>query len=62
MSIRVDTMKYEASHGHKPATKQAGAWAFQLDTNPEPMIVRSRYLAALRIAKIYAKYSVTVLP
>lgn len=65
MAIRIDTNKYEWSHGHKPRQPRgegAGAWAFQIDTNPEPVFIRGTYNEAVRAAKKQAQYSITVLP
>ena len=44
--IRVDTLQYEASHGHKPRQARAykvSPWAFQLDVNPTPVFITASY-------------------
>jgi hypothetical protein len=63
--IRVDTRKYEASHGHKPRQPRGAKtslWVFQIDQDPEPRYLRMGYKAALAQAKAWAVASVTVNP
>lgn len=63
--IRVATIKYEASHGHKPRQPRQYAvspWAFQIDQDPTPVFITACYMDAVRQAKKQAQYSITVLP
>lgn len=63
--IRVDTLKYEASHGRKPRQSrdyQASPWAFQIDVETTPVFITASYKDALKQAKAMAQCSVTVLP
>lgn len=64
--ISVDTLKYEASHGHKPRQpygQPASTWAFTVDGHHDQVVwIRGKYSEALKQAKKQAQYSVTVLP
>jgi hypothetical protein len=63
--IRIDTLKYEASHGHTPRQSrgyQVSPWAFQLDMSTTPVFITASYKDALKQAKAMAQCSVTVLP
>jgi len=63
--IRVDTLKYEASHGRKPRQSreyQASPWAFQIDLSTTPVFITASYTVALKAAKALAQDRVTVLP
>jgi hypothetical protein len=63
--IRVSTLKYEASHGHKPRQPRGysvSPWAFQIDQHPTPVFITASYKDALNKAKQRARWSVVVLP
>jgi hypothetical protein len=63
--IRVNTLRYEATHGHKPRQPHGASvspWAFQIDQAPEPVIITASYKDALKKAKSRARWSVVVLP
>ena len=63
--IRVDTLQYQASHGHKPRQPRGASvspWAFQIDQQPVPVIITASYKDALKKAKGRARWSVVVLP
>jgi hypothetical protein len=63
--IRVDTLKYEASHGHKPRQPRGYAvspWAFAIDQDPTPVWITASSKDALKKAKQRARWSVVVLP
>jgi hypothetical protein len=63
--IRVDTLRYEATHGHKPRQphgSSVSAWAFLIDQAPEPVIITASYKDALKKAKSRARWAVVVLP
>jgi hypothetical protein len=63
--IRVDTRKYEASHGHTPRQPRGASvspWAFEIDQHPEPIVITASYKDALKHAKSRARWCVVVLP
>ena len=63
--VRVVTLQYEATHGHKSRQPRGHAtwpWAFQIDLHPTPVIITASYKDALRKAKSQAKFCVTVWP
>lgn len=65
MAVRIDTIKYQASHGQKPRQPYgmgAGRWAFQIDMDTTPVFIRGTYQEAVKQAKSQAQYSITVLP
>jgi hypothetical protein len=69
MTIQVNTRTYEASHGHTPrqpwgeyAQDRRLSWAFRIDRNEAPVVIRGTYQEAVTQAKQQAKCSITVLP
>jgi hypothetical protein len=63
--IRVNTLRYEATHGHKPRQPHGASmspWAFVIDQQPVPVIITASYKDALKKAKSRARWSVVVLP
>ena len=63
--VKVDTSRYELSHGRKPRQARwegIGAWAFQIDTDEDPVLIYANYHDALKQAKHLAQHIVTVLP
>ena len=63
--IRVSTLKYEASHGHQPRQPRGmsvSLWAFEIDQDPQPVVITASYKDALNKAKQRAQWSVVVLP
>jgi hypothetical protein len=63
--IRVSTLRYEASHGHKPRQPHGSSvspWALLIDQAPKPVVSTASYKDALKHAKSRARWSVTVLP
>ena len=49
--IRVSTLKYEASHGHTPRQPRGmsvSPWAFEIDQDPQPVVITASYKDALR--------------
>jgi len=65
MTVRIDTRKYEASHGRKPRQSRefkTSLWAFQIDLNPTAVWINRSYRDAVKHAKALADFSITVLP
>jgi hypothetical protein len=63
--IRVSTLKYEASHGHTPRQPRGmsvSPWAFEIDQDPQPVVITASYKDALKKAKGLARWSVVVQP
>jgi len=63
--IRIETITYEAAHGHKPRQSRqyrTSPWAFQIDLDPTPVFITASYADAVKQAKTRAQYSITVLP
>ena len=64
-TITVNTLSYEASHGHKPRQPRFSAvstWAFEIDQQEPPIFITASYATAVKQAKAQAQHSITVLP
>ena len=65
MAIRIDTLSYESSTGHKPRQPKGyltSPWAFQIDLDPKVVLITASYKDAVKQAKKLAEYSIKVLP
>lgn len=63
--VRVETRKYEASHGHTPRQSReyrVSPWAFRVDGQTDILWITASYRDAVKQAKAQAQWSVEVLP
>ena len=64
-AIRIDTTRYEATHGHRPRQPRhytVSPWAFQIDRDPQPVCITASYRDAVKQAQALATFAITVLP